>query len=462
MSINCQPLRSALRDEEGSLLSRGRRHIKKRLRNLARKVLRFIHVVVLEVLCSRAHLLRRHFRPGDISAFKAVKVLHVTCSFDIGGTQRQIVNLCESNNGNIFSHDTIEIFPEANFLYRNGITMDAGRYVKRGFLARKLGHYVLNKTTRSWQAVQIYKLFRDFQVMRPDIVVGWGHEISMITFVAASFARVPKIVFCIRTFNPSNYSWLKIGPLLRRAHARMYPWIDGIVVNSSVLHKDYTQWLGIAEDKIFVCHNGMDCFPSDSKEMSESRVRLRRFYSIPENAILIISVGRFSREKGQMLLARAFRIISAKYKEKPVYCIFCGDGPIEGEIRHYAAVNNLKNMLFAGRVDNVHEYLSASDIFVMPSDIEGMPNAMMEAMCYGLPTVSTNRSGALDIARDNFEALFIDVGSEQQLAQKLAFLIENDKERSRIGINAGKRIKEFSVSRMVARFNYSLGEILKQ
>lgn len=82
-------------------------------------------------------------------------------------------------------------------------------------------------------------------------------------------------------------------------------------------------------------------------------------------------------------------------------------------------------------------------------------------MAYGLACISTNRSGALDIARDNLEALYIDVGSVDQLVSKICYLVEKPAERRRIGINAKERLKEFSVSNMITTINRHLEEIVR-
>ena len=74
----------------------------------------------------------------------------------------------------------------------------------------------------------------------------------------------------------------------------------------------------------------------------------------------------------------------------------CGDGPTLDGVRAAAEAHGATNLVFAGRTSEVREVLSASDIFVMPSDFEGMPNAMMEAMVAGLPCVSTRISGATE------------------------------------------------------------------
>ena len=69
---------------------------------------------------------------------------------------------------------------------------------------------------RSLQLVQIYKLMRDIEAVRPDVVIGWGHEMAMLSFVAATRTRVPRIGFAIRTFNPAH-GWTTIGDLLHNA-----------------------------------------------------------------------------------------------------------------------------------------------------------------------------------------------------------------------------------------------------
>jgi glycosyltransferase involved in cell wall biosynthesis len=121
----------------------------------------------------------------------------------------------------------------------------------------------------------------------------------------------------------------------------------------------------------------------------------------------------------------------------------------------------MDNVSFTGRINDVTPFLCAADIFVMPSDFEGMPNAMMEAMAYGLPCISTNRTGALDVARDNLEALYVDVGSVEQLGEKLNYLIARPDERKRLGQNARERIKKFSVDNMVRLFDKHLEEMIR-
>lgn len=430
------------------------------LRRIAKTIVRWLHDGALNVTAANAHLLRKLLSPPHDLRRTRLKVLHVTCSFDLGGTQRQIVNVCSHNDSSRFFHEAIEVFPENNYLYRKGASLQKGRYQGESWGERLLGRAVIATSSRSHQCLQIYKLIRDFQAMRPDIVVGWGHEMAMLTFVAATIARVPHIVFSIRTFNPAYYGNPPISRLLKTSHRRMAPFLSGIMVNSSLLKRDYSEWLGIDEESVFVCSNGIHRSRMSENEYATMRKHLRTRFGLRDKAIVVLNVGRFSREKGQLLLLKAFRKVVQEGSRGPeVHCFFCGDGPTESEAKAYAHENGLSTVHFIGRTNEVPAFLSAADIFVMPSDIEGMPNAMMEAMDVGLPCISTNKSGALDIARDNLEALYVDVGSIEQLAEKLRYLIDSPDERKRIGMAAKGRLEEFCVSGMVSRFNGFLQSI---
>jgi glycosyltransferase involved in cell wall biosynthesis len=418
-------------------------------------LLRF-HKPMLWAVCAPAAWLRR-VRPPIPG--RPNHVLHVTASFDIGGTQTQIKNLCQTDSP-VASHDVIEIFPEHNYLYRREVRVDPSRYTGSGRIGRLVGHLIAHTGTRSSQIIQIIKLVKDFRAARPEVVVGWGHEISMITFVAAAIARVPHIVFCIRTFNPTlGWAGPEMSRLLYATHKRMVPYLSRLIVNSTPLQRDYAAWLGIDERKITVCANGIDA-PVPSSADTATRASIRARYGIAEDALVLVHVGRFSAEKGQSSLMRANVELLRRYPNRRFVWLLCGDGLTMPDVRKYAEEHGFANVVFAGRVTDVHAHLLAADIFVMPSDFEGMPNAMMEAMALGLPAVSTDRSGAVDVARDTIEALYYSPGDVPRLIEHLMFLFEDDDARRAMGVRARARMNQFSVSRAAETFNASITGLL--
>jgi glycosyltransferase involved in cell wall biosynthesis len=390
----------------------------------------------------------------------AKKILHVTASFDLGGTQTQIRNLCEHSTDQWFEHLTVEVFPEHNFLYRRETAVEPERYGGDSAVGRALQRTVAHIGVRSAQIVQVYKFVRDFKALRPDVVIGWGHEMSMLTYIAGAIARVPHIVFCIRTFNPS-YGWCspEMGAIYHTAHRRMALSLSGIIVNSTVLQKDYAEWLGIDPPRITPCPNGIDPHVLDAEERARQRSQIRQRFAIPEDALLIVNVGRFSAEKGQFTILAANEILMSRFPAGGFWWLLCGDGVLLPEAKARAEASGADNVVFAGRTNEVPAVLAAADVFVMASDFEGMPNAMMEAMAAGLASVSTNRTGALDIARDGIEALYCNAGAADELADHLSTLIADPSERCRLAAAAATRMHEFTIDKMTSRYNAILHRI---
>jgi glycosyltransferase involved in cell wall biosynthesis len=428
-------------------------------------LLRRFHSQMLRRAWQSAGWIRNWRRSRTAVSVSPLRVLHVTSSFDLGGTQRQIKQLCLAPTAR-FEHHTTEIFPELNFLYRRGEALQTTRYVRGGLFQRAVGRCAANFSTRSWQMVQAYKLLRDFKAYRPDVVVGWGHEMCATSFLAAAIARVPHVVFCIRTFNPA-YGWADatMGRLLGTAHRVMTPHLAVIITNSTPLRDDHARWIGIDPARIEVCANGIELVSISEGERQAKQAAVRQELNIAADARVAINVGRFSAEKGQHTIVAINNRLMRDYGDGLVW-LLCGDGPTLPAVRGEADAAGMTNIRFLGRVTAVRDLLCASDIFVMPSDFEGMPNAMMEAMACGLPCVSTDRSGAVDVARHGQEALFYKVGDLAAMEQQVRFLLDHPDEARAMGRRARARLDEFSVERSLTRFEeiieHALGRAARQ
>ena len=147
--------------------------------------------------------------------------------------------------------------------------------------------------------MQAYKLVRDFNTYHPDVVVGWGHEMCATAFLAATLAKVPHMVFCIRTFNPT-YGWTDAawGRLLGVAHRQMTPHVSALITNSTPLCEDYARWVGVDPARIHVCPNGIELLRLNESEVASRRRAMRAQFGITDDVTVAINVGRFSGEKG--------------------------------------------------------------------------------------------------------------------------------------------------------------------
>ena len=107
---------------------------------------------------------------------------------------------------------------------------------------------------------------------------------------------------------------------------------------------------------------------------------------------------------------------------------------------------------FLGHRADIPEQLAMLDIYVQPSEYEGMPNAVMEAMASGLPVIATNVGGTPEVVIDNQTGFLIPPKVPGAIAEKIMYIIEHPNLAQQIGLNARAYIeKHFSIEVMIRK-----------
>ena len=163
---------------------------------------------------------------------------------------------------------------------------------------------------------------------------------------------------------------------------------------------------------------------------------------IKERENIIVNVGRLVPQKNQKMLINAFSKVSLKHPQYKLK-IF-GDGLLKEELQKQ--INNLHindKISLCGVIDDIKQELEKSKIFVLSSDYEGMPNALIEAMAVGCAAISTDCpcGGPRELIKDGENGMLIPIKDEKQLIESIDFLIENEEYSEQIGEKA-KKIKE--------------------
>ncbi|MCF8019086.1 MAG: glycosyltransferase [Vallitaleaceae bacterium] len=189
--------------------------------------------------------------------------------------------------------------------------------------------------------------------------------------------------------------------------------------------------------KIYIIPNPIACRPNSIHDKSENR---------------IVSVGRLDvRQKRQDVLIKAFAKISSKY---PDYTLeFYGDGKDEDYLRKIA--KPYTNILFKGKVDNAESYIKDASLFVMSSDFEGMPNALMEAMSIGLPCISTDCSpgGAAELINNEVNGLLVPCNNIEKMAESIDFMLLHKDKAEQMGEEARKIVYDYSLQKVMNMWN---------
>lgn len=265
-------------------------------------------------------------------------------------------------------------------------------------------------------AVLIARLFRRASVLKADST----GEMSG-TFYAAGLAK-------LRLHMDSPPVRLLVGGrnlLLRRA--------DAFVAMSTDIAGELRS-CGVPEARIVHVPNGVDTDRFRPAGPTERR-RLRDALGLPTGPIVIYT-GRLVSYKGLPLLLRAWRCLMADVPHATLVLVGAGGADMhncEEDLRHYVSRHELDGSVrFTGAVDNVEEYLQASDIFVFPTENEAFGISLIEAMACGLPVVATAVGGIPDFLVHGVNGIMVAPGDRTELHQALADLLSDDGQVARV------------------------------
>lgn len=206
---------------------------------------------------------------------------------------------------------------------------------------------------------------------------------------------------------------------------------------------------------------GIDSTIYDISKKNIYSIGIRNRYSISSEAIIIGFVGRLGKEKGCNELFEAFRTIEKRYNN--LYLLFVGplekEDTIEPDLLTY--FKNNKNIIKTDRVLDVEKYISAMDIFVLPSYREGFGMSVVEAEAMEVPVIVTEYPGPIGGMIPNKTGLTVPIKNVDRLVEAMSFLINNPDIRLKMGSEARSYvIKSFDRKKFIKKYMENRKRIL--
>lgn len=203
-----------------------------------------------------------------------------------------------------------------------------------------------------------------------------------------------------------------------------------------------------------VVYNGIDA-PAD--QINLDRDSIRQSLSLKIDAPTIVCVARLADDKQVDLLIQAMEHV---VKEVPdVQCIVVGEGNLRKQLQNQIqALGVEKHIRLIGHRENVHEIVSASDVFVLPGKYEGFGLSLIEAMIVKKPTVAINAGGPKEIVEHGVTGYLSEPDNAVELAGYLTELLKDDTARDRLGNAAHLRYQSFFSAEHMARKTASVYE----
>ncbi len=196
--------------------------------------------------------------------------------------------------------------------------------------------------------------------------------------------------------------------------------------------------------------------------VSEDKMSIRNHLKINENDCVILFVGSLKPLKRPLDIIDAISLISKEWLiENKVKFIFIGGGSLVEDINERIVENNLSEFVhLTGKIsyDDVPPYYKASDIYIISSDYEGTPKAMLEAMHHHLPIIASDVNGINNILTNNTNALLFPKANPEEMSRVIKKLVEDRELRKELSQNAysiysEKFIFENTVQQLLKKYN---------
>ncbi len=284
---------------------------------------------------------------------------------------------------------------------------------------------------------RLRRVMREFQ---PDVIHTHSYVLRYSLPAGLAMGK-PAMVHTVHNLAAKETDFT--GRLLHRlAFGRT---VSAVAVGEEV-RRSYREWYG-AEPEAAI-RNGID---TAAYFRPGTRQRWRAGHGFQDDDFLAVSVGRLDPQKNPLGLIDAFEL--AFRNDRRGHLLLAGDGSLREAAERRAAERGVgARVHFLGVQAEIADVLAASDLFVLSSDWEGTPLAVMEAMAAGLPVVATAVGGVPELVSEGETGLLAPAGDMQAFAGALSRLAAEPGMCAAMAGAARIRSQKFSVETMVAEY----------
>lgn len=315
--------------------------------------------------------------------------------------------------------------------YNVSVASSGGRLVET--LSKEVKHFTIPADAK--KITQIISCAKKLRKILNNQQIELIHTNSVITCLIAKLASLHKKISIVNT----AHSW---GTNKTRFSAKLVNFCaHKVIAVSNSTGKSYIA-NGLDKAKVTVVHNGIDT-EKFTRITGEERDKIRKSLNLSPEDFVVINIARMEElRKGHNTLLDGAKIIIEKYKNCKFLLV--GYGNLREGLEEKAKQFNIQeNVLFLGKRTDIVELLSASELFCLPSDWEGLPLVIAEAMSCKLPVVATAVNGVPEIVLDQETGYLIQPKDPKTFAEKIIHLIENDDTRKQMSINSYNRAIDF-------------------
>lgn len=373
-----------------------------------------------------------------------VRLCIVTNDLEIGGVQRVIVDLCAGFDRSRFLPEIVLVCgegPHIGTMQQMGVTVHVVPCISR------IAFMKVPSPRGLYRLVRVMKS-RAFDVVHSHLFFG-----NMFGRIAAIMARIPVIIATEHNTYLDKSLWRRLIDLL-------LAYKTSVIVTVTKAVADFTaQQEHIPRDRFEVIANGIDA--GHYRQSNFDHASIRRSLGIPEESLLIGTVGRLVPQKNMTVLLEAASAIFARHPN--VSLLIVGDGcqrPLLEERAQRLGIAS--RVIFAGARLDVRPFLAIMDVFAHSPRYEGFGLVLLEAMAAGVPVVARAVGGIPEVVEHNRSGILIDDDSQKTLENAIETLLMDKDTRQRL-IDGGYHLvhDRFSRQRMVQHYQELYARLLR-
>jgi len=319
-----------------------------------------------------------------------MKVFHLLNNFDFGGAESLLFD---------FGENAGEKGLEWSFLLIKRSNAEGS--ISRVSRLRLAG---VNVFSAANMLCAVWLLFHEGRKIGVDVLHAHNLKALICACIFKIFFRKTKVVFTQHT------SYLK-RPFFHRV-AKIF--VDAYIAICNPAKISMLE-NGINKNRIHLLVNGVSV--NEKKE----------FFRVLSCRYNLFVVGRMVAEKNHNLLIDAISLITKKKPAIDFRVWFFGDGPLRPDVERKISMNGLEDrIVLLGNVESAKDFFHNFDLFLMTSNVEGMPISALESLASGVPVLSTDAGGLSEIVDSGVTGLIVPVGDVQAYFQSLVHILTGD------------------------------------
>ena len=364
--------------------------------------------------------------------------MHIRATNFFGGPERQIL-------GHIVA-STMARHRVLTFIERGAVNPFFENCLAKGISVEAI-------PTQNPFAPSVIKALRNaFKKARPDIICSHGYKPTLLTLLAKAGLGIPLIIFARGRTGENRM--IRLFEFLERQAMR----ISSVIVPVSEGQAHELMRCGLPKGNMRVVLNAIDA--DRMKTAVGNAEQKRKEMGFAPDDMLIATSGRLSPEKAQKDLITAFSMISDRYTQARLLIV--GDGPLKKELELLSSGKKLSRVHFLGFRRDMDEIMAITDLFVLPSLTEGLPNVILEAFACAKPVVATTVGGVPEVVTDRENGLLVQPGQPELLAEAISECLDSPQIAKKMGLSGFRKVQEeFTFASQARRLEDIYFEVLE-